>query len=91
MLTKYTKHKVRTFSQELFAQKCLEIVFLAQKHLFFGLKFTDLGGTLLYEQKGLTDWGGNPPTPPFTDKVRKIVFDVLPKYQIQIPIAPSPE
>ena len=44
----------------------------------------DLGGTPLYgffpSKKGVTDLGGTPP--PFTDKIRKVVFDGAPKSTI---------
>ena len=42
-------------------------------HIWFPLLFTDN----IFSEKGVTDLGGNPP-PPFTDKIRKVVFDGLP-------------
>ena len=33
---------------------------------------------IFFSKKGVTDLGG-PPAPPFTDKIRKVVFEVLPK------------
>ena len=52
--------------------------------IFFSEKgVTDFGGTppppftdFFFSEKGVTDLGGTPP--PFTDKIRKVVFEVLP-------------
>ena len=50
----------------------------------------DLGGTPLppftdffFSEKGVTDLGGTTP-PPFTDKIRKVVFEVLPKLSVNL-------
>ena len=76
-----------------FAQNCLKIVFFATKHLkivflpkntdLFSQKVAELGGTPLFGQffgkQGVTDLGGAPP--PFSDKIRKVVFDLAPKIE----------
>ena len=59
-----------------FAQKCLKIVFFAQKHLFFGKKKLRIWGVPPFTdffpgKKGVTDLGGIP-LPPFTDFSPKI-------------------
>jgi hypothetical protein len=61
-------------------------VFFAQKTPDFGPKnrlriwgvppFPPNG--FFFGEKGVTDLGG-PPPPPFTNKIRKVVFEVLPK------------
>ena len=33
---------------------------------------------IFFSEKGVTDLGGTPP--PFTDKIRKVVFDPFPKF-----------
>ena len=41
-----------------------------------------MGGTdKIFGIKGVTDLEGTPP--PFTDKIRKVVFEVLPKVSLQ--------
>ena len=37
---------------------------------------------IFFSEKGVTDLGG--PPPPFTDKIRKVVFEVLPYIVVQI-------
>ena len=37
-----------------------------------------------FSEKGVTDLRGTPP-PPFTDKIRKVVFDPFPKERVQKP------
>ena len=74
-------------------QKGLKIVFFfsLKKHLilvqkigygFWGYPPPPLYG-FFFSEKGVTDLGGNP-APPFTDKIRKVVFDgfpmLLPKF-----------
>ena len=48
-----------------------------------------MGGTpplnrIFFSEKGVTDLGGTP-LPPFTDKIRKVVFDGLTKGRVQKP------
>ena len=38
---------------------------------------------IFFSKKGVTDLGGTP-APPFTDKIRKVVFDGFPKYSSKI-------
>ena len=49
--------------------------------MFFALKAPAFGPKsrlrICFSEKGVTDLGGNPPTP-FTDKIRKVVFDGAP-------------
>ena len=66
----------------LFAKKCLKMVFFGPKHLFFGKKSYGFGGCpplriFFPAKKELRIWGV--PPPPFTDKIRKVVFEVFPK------------
>ena len=69
-----------------FLQKVLKMVFFAQKTPVFGPKnrlwIWGVPPLPLYGQKfwhkGGYGFGGYPP-PPFTDKIRKVVFDHLPK------------
>ena len=62
------------FSPDICLQKGLKMVFFAQKTPDFGLKNRL---RIFFSKKGVTDLGGTSP-PPFTDKIRKVVFDVLP-------------
>ena len=60
-------------------------MFFAKKNLILvqviGYEFGGYPPPLLYgfffSEKGVTDLGGTPP--PFTNKIRKVVFEVLPK------------
>ena len=61
-------------------------VFFAQKTLDFGpknrLRISGVPPSpplwIFFSEKGVTDLGGTP-APPFTDKIRKVVFEVLPR------------
>ena len=73
------------FSPKIFLQKGLKIVFFAQKTPDFGPKNRlRIWGVppspplrIFFQQKGGYGFGGYPP--PFTDKMRKVVFEVFPK------------
>ena len=74
---------LRTFPEN-FSSKRAKKCFFAQKHLILVQKIGyGFGGYpppplygFFFSKKGVTDLGG---TPPFTDKIRKVVFDRLPK------------
>ena len=73
------------FSPKKILQQGLKIVFFAQKTPDFGPKnMLRIWGVpfsppvrIFFQQKGVYGFGGFPP-PPFTDKIRKVVFDGLP-------------
>ena len=72
-------------SPKFVLQKGLKIVFLAQKTPDLGPKNRlRIWGAppsprlqIFFSEKGVTDLGGTP-SPPFTDKIRRGVFDVAP-------------
>ena len=76
------------FPPKICLQKGLKMVFFAQKTPDFGPKNRlRIWGVppspplrIFFQQKGGYGFGGYPP--PFTDKIRKVVFEVLPKHSL---------
>ena len=79
-------NEIGTPPRNFFFRKCYKLCFLLKKTPDFGPKNRlRIWGVLpsplygfFFQQKGTYGFGGSP-RPPFTDKIRKVVFDRLPK------------